>query len=188
MDQMLVLKVLIGFTLLTNLAIVVLPLPRVLRLQMDLPNKMAVRLCFGMWFACCIISMVWLYLIFNIGMHTLFCLVGTRLIFPDLIGNVIGTSQIIFVLCTFDLEIACLCNNLITFGPTYSKWFRGWLSVSGYSATRLDRAMELERVLRDIEPPDNRWGLADGSFENDLGLENGKPMPANIPRPKTDDK
>ena len=80
-DQMLLLKILIGFTLLTDVVIVILPFPSLHKLQMDLPRKLAVFACFGIGFGCCAMSAVRLGLIFSVGMRSLFCSIEVQLTF-----------------------------------------------------------------------------------------------------------
>jgi len=72
------------------------------------------------------------------------------------------------MLCTFELQLACLCNNLTTLGPIYSKWFRKWLEMLGYPASKVEEGRELE-LIAPLE-----WDWEGGLTEDKI------PMPTNI--------
>ncbi|QDS70014.1 hypothetical protein FKW77_003597 [Venturia effusa] len=103
MDQILLLKCLIMTNLVTDLAIVILPIWSVWQLQMRRTEKFAVIACFGLGGACVFISLSRFIQLYTI----------------DLVGNLTGTSLTTFMLCSLELILAGLCINIPMLRPFY---------------------------------------------------------------------
>lgn len=71
MDQILLLKSIIMTNLVTDFIIVVIPMRCVWKLQMRKMEKFTVAACFGLGFACCIISLARFIQIYTIGTFSL---------------------------------------------------------------------------------------------------------------------
>ncbi|KAL2163793.1 hypothetical protein VTH06DRAFT_5852 [Thermothelomyces fergusii] len=106
MDQILVLKCIIMTNVVTDLMIIILPIPTVWELQMRKTEKFAVLSCFAIGLACVLIGIVRFWQIFVI----------------DLVGNLTGTSLMTYNLCTIELMLAGICINIPQLRPFYLRW------------------------------------------------------------------
>lgn len=69
-DQMTLLKCIIGTNIVTDILVVVLPMRHVWKLQMPKSEKLAIGACFGLGIGCCFISLARLVQIYTVGMSS----------------------------------------------------------------------------------------------------------------------
>lgn len=162
MDQILVLKCIIMTNIVTDLMIIILPIPVIWKLKMHKTEKFAVLSCFCIGFACVIIGIVRFWQIFVI----------------DLVGNLTGTSLTTFMLCTIELMLAGICINIPMLRPFYLRWRqKSKISQSGSRSEGPSSMFNSSKsrylaTARSKSHKDNTWiELETGSNEDDGSSE-----------------
>lgn len=161
MDQILLLKCLIMTNLVTDLAIVILPIRSVWQLQMRKTEKFAVIACFGLGGACVFISLSRFSKqnLSLVSRDQLIDYTTVQMYTIDLLGNLTGTSLTTFMLCSLELILAGLCINIPMLRPFYIRLrakYRPSKSSSGLGVHKVSGSRQL-REIQDRPEKDMTW-------------------------------